>query len=183
MPMRIEEQRTNWEKTNKREFHFKWCELLVFLVLMHPLLSRITVLDPGFWTTWMTSCKWANKCTFSFWQHKNVKVFLWTIVFQAACKRAEQLPTLLRQQCWELLRACWQWCANRCNSSQQVWDLQCIVGRIQPIGLCNPCVMSVRGPLQCWKNCSKGSNIVALRFGDHRTKEMLGVLAEKFDRS
>ena len=30
-------------------------------------------------------------------------------------------------------------------------------------------------PLQCWKNCSNGSNIVALRFGDHRTKEMLGV--------
>ena len=36
--------------------------------------------------------------------------------------------------------------ASCCNNSQQVWDLQCIVGRIQPIGLCNPCVMSVRGP-------------------------------------
>ena len=31
---------------------------------------------------------------------------------------AQQLPTLLRQQCWELLRACWQWCANGCNNSQ-----------------------------------------------------------------
>ena len=59
---------------------------------------------------------------------------------------AQQLPTLLRQQRWELLRACWQWCANRCNNFQQVWDLQCIVGRIQPISLGNPCVMSVRGP-------------------------------------
>ena len=28
--------------------------------------------------------------------------------------------TLLRQQCWELLRACWQWCANGCNISQNV---------------------------------------------------------------
>ena len=43
----------------------------------------------------MTSCKWADKCIFSFWQHKNVKVFLWTIVFQAAWKRAQQLPTSL----------------------------------------------------------------------------------------
>ena len=69
------------------------------------------------------------------------------------------------QQCWELLHACWQGCANGCNNSQQCWDLQCIVGRIQPISPCNPCVMSVRGP-----------NNVALRFGDHGTKEMLGVV-------
>ena len=66
---------------------------------------------------------------------------------KGACKRrTQQLPTLLRQQCWELLRTCWQWCANGCNNSQQCWDLQCIVGRIQPISLCKPCVMSVRGP-------------------------------------
>ena len=32
------------------------------------------------------------------------------------------------------------------NNSQQVWDLQCIVGRIQRISLCNPCVVSVRDP-------------------------------------
>ena len=29
-------------------------------------------------------------------------------------------------------------------------------------------------PLQCWKNHAHGSNIVALRFGNQRTKEMLG---------
>ena len=29
---------------------------------------------------------------------------------------------------------------------------------------------------QCWKSCENGSNIVALRLGDHRTKEMLGVV-------
>ena len=42
------------------------------------------------------------------------------------------------------------WClrlrANGCNNSQQCWDLQCIVGRIQPISLCKPCVMCVPGP-------------------------------------
>ena len=32
---------------------------------------------------------------------------------------------------------------------------------------------------QCWKSCVNGSNIVALRFGDHRTKEMLGVVGWK----
>ena len=66
---------------------------------------------------------------------------------KGACKRrTQQLPTLLRQQWWELLHPCWQWCANGCNNSQQCWDLQCIVGTTQPISLCKPCVMSVRGP-------------------------------------
>ena len=36
--------------------------------------------------------------------------------------------------------------ANGHNNSQQCWDLQCIVGRIQPISLCKLCVISVRGP-------------------------------------
>ena len=31
-------------------------------------------------------------------------------------------------------------------------------------------------PQQCWKSGANGSNIVALRFGDHGTKEMLGVV-------
>ena len=38
-------------------------------------------------------------------------------------------------------------------------------------------------PQQCWKSCANGSNIVALRFGDHGTKEMLGVVGSKFDHS
>ena len=50
------------------------------------------------------------------------------------------------QHCWELSSACWQWCAKKCNNSQQRWDLQCIMGRIQPIRLCKPCGMQVRGP-------------------------------------
>ena len=31
-------------------------------------------------------------------------------------------------------------------------------------------------PQQCWKSCVNGSNIVALRFGDHRRKEILGIV-------
>ena len=34
-------------------------------------------------------------------------------------------------------------------------------------------------PQQCWKSCASESNIVALRFGDHGTKEMLGVVGWK----
>ena len=34
-------------------------------------------------------------------------------------------------------------------------------------------------PQQCWESCANGSNIVALRFGDHWTKEMLGVVGWK----
>ena len=36
-------------------------------------------------------------------RHLNV-----VIIFKVACKRT--------QQCWELSRACWQWCANGCNN-------------------------------------------------------------------
>ena len=31
-------------------------------------------------------------------------------------------------------------------------------------------------PQQCWKSCTNGSNIVTLRFNNHSTKEMLGVM-------
>ena len=66
---------------------------------------------------------------------------------QAPCKRAQQLPTLLR--------ACWQWFSNGCNNSQQIWDLHCIVGRVQPISLRNPCVMSVVAPKMLEELCKR----------------------------
>ena len=36
---------------------------------------------------------------------------------QANCKWMQQPPTLLDQQCVELLCPCWQWCAKGCNNS------------------------------------------------------------------
>ena len=39
---------------------------------------------------------------------------------KAACKRTQQLPTFLRQQCWELLRACWQWCETDATTPKNV---------------------------------------------------------------
>ena len=56
-----------------------------------------------------------------------------------------QPPTLLGQQCWELLPPCWQWCANGCNNSQQCWNLQCIVGRMQNMRPCKLSLIRVRG--------------------------------------
>ena len=35
-------------------------------------------------------------------------------------------------------------------------------------------------PQHCWKSCANGFNIVAQRFGDHETKEMLGVVGSNF---
>ena len=87
---------------------------------------------------------------------------------KAARKQTQQLPTLLAQQCCELLRACWQWCANRRNNSQQCWDLQCIVGRIQPISLCKLCVISVRGA----NNVGRGRHLIPstkLTSSSHKT--------------
>ena len=34
----------------------------------------------------------------------------------------------------------------------------------------------------CWKSCANGYNIAALHFGDHRTKEMLGVVGSNAKR-
>ena len=100
---------------------------------------------------------------------------------QAACKRAQQLPSLLRQQCWELLRPCWQWRVNGCNNSQQVWDLQYIVGRIQPISLCNPYVMSVRGPNDVGRAVQTDPTLLRYASAIIERKKCWELLAETFD--
>ena len=74
-----------------------------------------------------------------------------------------------------LLYPHWWWCAKGCNNSQQCWDLQCTMGRVQLLRLwrpwlCNACAW----PQQSWESCTNRSSIVALHFRDHRTK-MLGV--------
>ena len=57
---------------------------------------------------------------------------------KAACKRTQQLGF-----CVHVVSGV----QTDATELQQCWDLQCIVGRIQPItSLYKPCVMSVRGP-------------------------------------
>ena len=98
----------------------------------------------------------------------------------AACKRTQQLPTLLRQQCWELLGECWQWCANRCNNFQQCWDLHCIVGRIQPISLCKPCVVACAAPMMLEELCKRIQHCCATLRAITEQKKSWELLAEKF---
>ena len=101
--------------------------------------------------------------------------------FRAACKRTQQLPTLFDQQCWELLRTCWQRCVNGCNNSQHCWDLQCIVGRIQPIILLRPCVMSARGSSNVGRAVQTDPTFLRYTSAITEQKKCWELLAEKFD--
>ena len=84
---------------------------------------------------------------------------------KAACKRAQQLPTLSRKQCWELLRSC-----------------SCIMGRIQPISLCNPCVMSVRGPNNVGRAVQTCPTLLCYASAITEQENCWELLAAKFDR-
>ena len=88
-------------------------------------------------------------------------------------------PTML-----ELLRPCWQWCANGCNNSRQYWDLQCIVGRIQPIRLWRLCVMRVRGPNNVGRASAVQTDPTLLRYASTITvqKKCWELWAQTFDR-
>ena len=72
--------------------------------------------------------------------------------------------------------------ANGCNNSQQCWDLQCIVGRIQPISLCNPCVMSLRGPNNVGRAVQTDPTLLRYASAITEQKKCWELLAEKFDR-
>ena len=100
---------------------------------------------------------------------------------KAARKRTQQLQTLVRQQCWKLLRPCWKWCANGWNNSQHCWDLPCIVGRIQPISLCKPCIMSVCGPNNVGRAVQTDPTLLGYASAITEQKKCWELLAEKFD--
>ena len=120
-------------------------------------------------------------------------------VLAMVCKRMQQQPTLLgsccvcvssglqtdattHQQCWELLRPCWHRCANGPKNSQQCWDLQCIVGRIQLIWLWRPCVMRVRGPNNVGRAVQTDPTLLRYASAITEQKKCWELLARKFDR-
>ena len=92
------------------------------------------------------------------------------------------LRKLISRTLYLRLRACWQWSANGCNNSQQRWDLQCIVGRIQPISLCKPWVMSVRGPNNVGRAVQTDPTLLRYVSAITEQKKCWELLAEKFDR-
>ena len=71
--------------------------------------------------------------------------------------------------------------ANGRNNSQQCWDLQCIVGRIQPISLCKPCVLSVRGPNNDGRAMQTDPTLWLYASAITEQKKCWELLAEKFD--
>ena len=71
--------------------------------------------------------------------------------------------------------------ANGCNNSRQVWDLQYIVGRIQPISLCEACVMSVRCPNNVGRAVQTDPTLLRYSSAITEQKKCWELLAEKFD--
>ena len=66
-----------------------------------------------------------------------------------------------------------------CKRMQQ---LQCIVGRIHPTNLCNPCVMSVRGPNNVGRAVQTDPTLLRYASAITEQKKCWELLAEKFDR-
>ena len=77
-------------------------------------------------------------------------------VLAVVCKRMQQLPT--------------------------IWDLQCMVGRIQPISLCKPCVMRARGPNNVGRAVQTDPTLLRYASAITKQKKCWELLAEKFDR-
>ena len=98
---------------------------------------------------------------------------------KAMCKQTQQLPNIVAPT---MLCTFWQWCANGCNNSQQCWDLQCIVERIQPIRLCKPCVMCVRGPNNVGRAVQTDPTLLRYTLVITEQKKCWELLAEKFDQ-
>ena len=73
------------------------------------------------------------------------------------------------------------WSANGCNNSQKSWDLQCIVGRIQPISLCKLCVMSVGGPNNVGRAVQTDPTLLRYASAITEQNKCWELLAEKFD--
>ena len=68
-----------------------------------------------------------------------------------------------------------------CKRMQQCWDLQSIVGRIQPISLCKPCVMSVRGPNNVGRAVQTDPTLLRYASAITEQKKCWELLPEKFD--
>ena len=91
-------------------------------------------------------------------------------------------PNIVAPTVLGVLETCWQWCANGCNNFQQCWDLQCIVRRIQPISLCKPCVISVRGPNNVGRALQTDPTLLRYASVITEQKKCWEMWAEKFDR-
>ena len=91
-------------------------------------------------------------------------------------------PNIVGTTMFGVVAPCWQWCTNRCNNSQQCWDPQYIVGRIQPISLCKPCVMNTRGAKNVGRAVQTDPTLLRYASAITEQKKCWELLAEKFYR-
>ena len=99
---------------------------------------------------------------------------------KSMCKWTQQLPnivapTMLKVVVYVLAVVCKR-------MQQQCWDLQCIVERIQPIRLCKPCVMRVRGPNNVGRAVQTDPTLLRHILAITEQKKCWELLAEKFDQ-
>ena len=83
---------------------------------------------------------------------------------------------------WELLPLCWQNCANRWNNSQQRWDLQCIMERIQSTRFWRPSGMHVCGLKEVGRAVQKVLNLWPYTLAITEQKKCWELLAQKYDQ-
>ena len=93
-----------------------------------------------------------------------------------------KLSTHLNEKVYVIFRLTLR--ADGCNKSRQYWDLQCIVGRIQPIRLWRPCAMRVRGPNNVGRASAVQTDPTLLRYASTITvqKKCWELWAQTFDR-
>ena len=89
-------------------------------------------------------------------------------------------PTML-----ELLRPCWQWCANGCNNSQQCWPITHVgLSRevIVLLSIRRSCVMIVPGPKNVGKAVETDPTLLLYASAIMEQKKCIEFLAQKFAR-
>jgi len=67
------------------------------------------------------------------------------------------------------------------TNSKQCWDLQCMVGRIQPIILCKPSIMRVRGLNNVGRTVKTDPKLLRYASAITEQKKCWELLAQKFD--
>ena len=95
------------------------------------------------------------------------------------------LDPLLGQQCWELLRPCWRWCANGCNNSQQCWPITRVgLSRevIVLLSIRRSCVMIAPGPKNVGKAVQTDPTLLLYASVIMEQKKCIEFLAQKFAR-
>ena len=85
-------------------------------------------------------------------------------------------PTMLGVVAYVLAVVC-----KRMQQLQPCWDLQCIVGRIQPISLCKPCIMSMCGPNNVGRGVQTDPTLLRYASAITEQKKCRELLTEKFD--